>query len=123
MKIAIPVDEKNINTNVSEHFGRAPYFLIYNIDNDEQIFVDNVGAVSTGGAGIKAAQTLIDNDIKGLLTPQCGENAAEVLKTADIKIYKTTSLSVKDNINHFKSDELPLLEEIHSGYHNHNGGK
>ena len=28
MRIAIPVDEKDIGTNVCESFGRTPYYLI-----------------------------------------------------------------------------------------------
>ncbi len=56
-----------------------------------------------------------------LLTPRCGENAAEVLKSADIEIFKTTSASVKDNIDAFIDGKLPLLDEIHAGFHGHGG--
>lgn len=35
MKIAIPVDEKNLETNVCVSLGRAPYFLIYDTETKE----------------------------------------------------------------------------------------
>jgi predicted Fe-Mo cluster-binding NifX family protein len=52
MKIAIPVDEKSLESNVCVSFGRAPYFLIYDTETKESIFLDNGAAASTGGAGI-----------------------------------------------------------------------
>ena len=115
MKIAIPVDEKSLDSNVCVSFGRTPYFLIYDVDTKESVFLDNSAAASTGGAGIKAAQTIVDNKANVLLTPRCGENAAEVLKSADIEIFKTTSASVKDNIDAFIDGKLSLLDEIHAG--------
>ena len=121
MKIAIPVDEKSLESNVCVSFGRTPYFLIYDVDTKESVFLDNSAAASTGGAGIKAAQTIVDNKANVLLTPRCGENAAEVLKSADIEIFKTTSASVKDNIDAFIDGKLSLLDEIHAGFHGHGG--
>ena len=121
MKIAIPVDEKTLESNVCVSFGRTPYFLIYDVETKDSIFIDNSAAASTGGAGIKAAQTIVDNKANALLTPRCGQNAADVIKSADIKIYKTTSASVKDNIAAFVDGKLPLLDEIHAGFHGHGG--
>ncbi len=121
MKIAIPVDEKSMGTNVCVSFGRAPHFLIYDTETQESLFLDNSAAASTGGAGIKAAQTIVDNEAHALLTPRCGQNAAEVLKSADIKMFKTTSASVKDNIDAFLAGKLPVLDEFHAGFHGHRG--
>jgi predicted Fe-Mo cluster-binding NifX family protein len=121
MKIAIPVDEKSMETTVSMSFGRAPYFLIYDTESRENIFVSNSAATSQGGAGIKAAQNIVDNKVSALLTPRCGENAAEVIKAAEIKIYKTINDSIRDNIEAFDEGKLPLLEEIHAGFHGHGG--
>lgn len=121
MKIAIPVDEKTLESNVCVSFGRTPYFLIYDVETKENIFIDNSAAASTGGAGIKAAQTIVDNKVNALLTPRCGQNAADVIKSADIKIFKTASASVKDNIAAYIDGKLPLLDEIHAGFHGHGG--
>ncbi len=68
MKIAIQVDEKSLESNVCVSFGRAPYFLIYDTETKESLFLDNGAAASTGGAGIKAAQTIVDNKVNALLT-------------------------------------------------------
>ena len=121
MKIAIPVDDKLMETNVCISFGRAPYFLIYDTKTKESLFLDNSAAASQGGAGIKAAQTIVDNKAEALLTMRCGENAAQVIKAANIKLYKTKEGLVKDNINAFMDGTLPLLEDIHPGFHDHGG--
>ena len=121
MKIAIPVDEKSLESNVCISFGRSPYFLIYDADAKDSIFLDNSAAASTGGAGIKAAQMITDNKVNILLAPRLGENAADVLKAAEIKIYKTSTASAIDNIDSFIDGKLPLLNEIHAGFHGHGG--
>lgn len=117
MKIAIPVDEKTIESNICVSFGRAPYFLIYDEETKESAFIHNSAATSTGGAGIKAAQLIVDSKANVLLTPRCGENAANVLKAADIKLYKTAGISPKKNIDDFIMEKLSLLDEIHAGFH------
>ncbi len=117
MIIAIPVENKSMGSNVCASFGRAPYFLFFDTDKGESLFLENAAATSRGGAGIKAAQTLVDQKAEVLLAPRLGENAAEVLKAAEIKIYKTTAVSVKNNLEAFKAGQLDLLEEIHPGFH------
>ena len=121
MKIAMPVDDRSMETSISQHFGRAPYFLIYDTGSKESIFLDNSAAISQGGAGIKAAQIIVDNKVGALLTPRCGENAAEVIKKANIKMFKAINDSIKDNIDALNAGKLSLLEEIHAGFHNHGG--
>lgn len=121
MKIAMPVDENNIESTVCISFGRTPYFLIYDTDSNENEFMDNIAASSQGGAGIKAAQAIVDKKADALITPRCGENAADVLKAGNVKIYKSMNDSIKDNLENMKLGKLTLLDEIHAGFHNHGG--
>ena len=121
MKIAIPVDENNIDTNVCISFGRAPYFMIYDNESKESEFIINTAAESQGGAGIKAAQIIADTKAEILLTPRCGMNAVEVLEGSKIKLYKTISLRAFENIKEFTEGKLSLLEDIHAGFHGHGG--
>ena len=121
MKIAIPVEEKNLDSPVCVSFGRTPYFLFYQTDCREADFTDNSAAESQGGAGIKAAQVLVDGKAEALLTIRCGENAAEVLNAAGIKLYRTQYLTARQNIDAFERGELSPLTEIHAGLHHHGG--
>ncbi|PKM66934.1 MAG: dinitrogenase iron-molybdenum cofactor biosynthesis protein [Firmicutes bacterium HGW-Firmicutes-2] len=121
MKIAIPVDDKTMESNICISFGRTPYFLIYDTKTKDSVFLDNSAAASQGGAGIKAAQTVVDRKVVALITPRCGENAAEVMQVANIKIYKSMNNSIRDNIEAVKNGKLSLLDDIHAGFHGHGG--
>ena len=115
MRIAIPVDEKNIDSEVCISFGRTPYFLIYDTENGNEEILDNSAIAESAGAGIKASQTIVDAEVEVLLTPRCGENAAEVLEAGEVKMYRTA----RENIEAFKEGKLEELTEIHAGFHGH----
>ncbi|MFW5648665.1 MAG: NifB/NifX family molybdenum-iron cluster-binding protein [Candidatus Alkaliphilus sp. MAG34] len=123
MKIVIPVDEKDIKTDVCEALGRAPYYLVYDTETEENEFVDNSAATSAGGAGVKAAQIIVDTEANVLLAPRCGENAANVLKAAGVEIYRTIDAPARENIDAFIDGKLSLLNEIHAGFHGHGRGR
>lgn len=123
MKIAIPVDQNTKTSNVCVSFGRAPYFMFFNTETKETIFIENEAADSQGGAGIKAAQTLVDAGTDVLLTPRCGENAAVVLQKAKVKMYKTLPGNVEDNLVAYENGKLEALEDIHPGFHGQHEGK
>lgn len=121
MRISIPVEDNKMEADVCKSFGRAPYFLIYDTDNKESIFLANSATKTVSGTGIKAAQIIVDNEASALLTPRCGEKAADVLKAAGVKLYKTINSSAKVNLDDFINGELSPLTEIHAGLHGHGG--
>ena len=61
MKIAIPVDVKDIESSVCESFGRAPYFLIYDTETKEETTIDN-GAAEHRRRGDQSAQIIPDQE-------------------------------------------------------------
>lgn len=122
MKVALPVESKSLDVSVCPSFGRTPLYVLFDTDRGTHEFLENAAAASQGGAGIKAAQALVDNGVAALITYRCGENAAQVLNAAGVKMYKAQDGSVNDNIAAFKDGRLPLLTEIHPGFHNHGGG-
>lgn len=122
MRIAIPAEDKSLDSNVCQSFGRAPYFLLYNSVTKSMEFLDNSAVASQGGAGIRAAQVIADNGTQALITPRCGENAEQVLRNAEVLVYKSIPGTLKKNIDDFFSEKLNLLSEFHPGFHN-NGGE
>ncbi len=121
MRIAVPVDENNANTGVCISFGRAPFFLMFDTETNEGVFPVNSAAESQGGAGVKAAQGIVDSGVDVLLTPRCGENAVEVFKAAGIKLFKTKDGLAMDNIKAYLAGQLQPLTETHPGFHGHGG--
>lgn len=117
MKIALPVEDNSMEAKVCQSFGRTPYYLFYDTEAGTGEFKENSAPTTLGGAGIRAAQLIVDEKAEALLTPRCGENAAQVLRAAGVKIYKTTSDSINENIEAFKAGRLSELKEIHPGFH------
>ena len=118
MKIAMPVDNKSLDSDICISFGRTPYFLFYDTESKKELYFDNSAINTQGGAGIKAAQKIVDEKSDVLITVRCGENAAEVLNGV-VEIYKSKYVSAKENIEAFEKGELEILSEIHAGFHNH----
>lgn len=121
MKVAIPADTQSLDSAVCPSFGRAPYYLMYDTGTETPVFIENAAANSQGGAGIQAAQTLVDHQIHAVLTPRCGRNAAEVIQAAGIRIYRSKEGSLHENLKAFEAGKLDILEEIHAGFHQHGG--
>ncbi|MGI6498376.1 MAG: NifB/NifX family molybdenum-iron cluster-binding protein [Oscillospiraceae bacterium] len=123
MKVIVPVESKSLDAPVCPSFGRTPFFALIDGDSGSCEFLINKAAASQGGAGISAAQAVADCGANALITYRCGENAANVLKAAEIKIYKAQDGSVQDNLTALQKGTLALLTEIHPGFHGHGGGK
>jgi predicted Fe-Mo cluster-binding NifX family protein len=119
MKIAIPVTENHFDGNVCPSFGRTPYYLFYDVEGKREEFLANQAADSPGGAGIQAAQFLVNQKVSAVLAPRLGENAAQVLKGAGILVYRTENDSIQDSLLAFEEGRLKILDEIHPGFHNH----
>lgn len=121
MKLIVPTESKTLDAPVCPSFGRTPYFILFDTENNTHEFLDNSAAASQGGAGIKAAQMLVDSGARVLITYRCGENAANVLKAADVQIYKAEDGTLEQNIAKYNEGKLPMLTQIHPGFHNHGG--
>jgi len=65
--------------------------------------VENSSAMSSGGAGIAAAQSVTDKGVEAVLTGNCGPNAHQVLSAAGIKVMTGVSGIVKEAIEGYKS--------------------
>jgi predicted Fe-Mo cluster-binding NifX family protein len=118
MKIAISTAGKNIDSLLDVRFGRCEYFQIHNSENDEVIVIENKGVVSSGGAGIVAAQQLIDENVDMIVTGNLGPNAFELIEKAEIKAYKCGNIPVKSVLEKLKANELEeiiLAGPAHSG--------
>lgn len=115
MIIMMPVNEDKKTVCIS--YGRAPLFMKYDTEAKTREFIVNEAADAVGGAGVKAAQIIIDNGGETILTPRCGENAVEVFDAAKIKLYKTTSDDIDAELEKFAKGELNILTEVHQGLH------
>lgn len=116
MIVVIPVDSNKGNT-VSNSFGRCTYFLIYNTLTKERTYELNNSQNSSGGAGIAAAQQVLDLSGTVLITPRCGQNAYDVLTRGNVEVYEAQDISVDKNLALLEEGKLAMLSTISKGHH------
>lgn len=100
MKLCITSRGKGLGSIVDVRFGRCKYLVF--VDEGGKIIetIQNPGEENARGAGIKTAQSVIDKDARVVITGKVGPNAAEVLKSSDIKIFIVEDgLSVKEAVD------------------------
>lgn len=113
MKIAVPLDENK--QDVCIVLSRAPYFLFQ--ENGTDTIVENPAAQANSGAGIQAAQFLLDQKVDVLITVRCGQNAADVFQAANMKIYQSANKAAADDLAAWKEGKLAELTKFHGGFH------
>ncbi len=108
MKIMMAVDKPSLDGKISDRFARTAYFLIYDLENGDFEVIDN-SSIGSHGAGPKAVQIAIDNDISAIISAIPGETAMEAIKESKIKVYDGRGFSAKEAIEKFKNG---VLKEI-----------
>lgn len=118
MKIGISSMGKDINSMLDVRFGRCNYFVIYDTEGGLVKAIENKGQMSGGGAGIAAAQQILDEDVDVVITGNMGPNAFNLFKNSDIKVYRCGSIKVETAVQLFKEGKLEELTQAgpaHSG--------
>jgi len=118
MKICVSSNGGSGDSTLDPRFGRAAYFIIADTETMELELIENAAAASGGGAGITSGQLMVDKGITAVITGNVGPNAMNVLKAANIEIYRGESVSVKENVEKFKKG---LLEKISTTVPSHFG--
>lgn len=112
MKIAIPTSGNDLNAPLETRFGRAPKFLVYDLDSEAFEMVDNQQSLNAAqGAGIQSAETVVRLGAKGIVTGHCGPKAFRVLTAAGIKIYNTNAPTVAEALEQYRSGKLVEAKE------------
>lgn len=106
MKIAISSTGKDLNSSIDPRFGRCQYFIFVDPETMEFEAFENEGLMASGGAGVQAAQFIVQKKAKALITGNLGPNAASALSAAGVKVYLVSGGTVRDTIETYKSGNL-----------------
>lgn len=95
MIIAFATEEHGIEAELSNRFGRAKEFSIFNTETEKWSVLSNKQNLqSAQGAGIQSAQTLIKEEAQMVVAAHMGPKAFQVLQAAGIEIYLTPSAPI-----------------------------
>jgi predicted Fe-Mo cluster-binding NifX family protein len=111
MKIAVSSRGKNLEAEIDPRFGRAGYFLLVDPESLAFEVVENQQNLNLPqGAGIQAAQTVVDHGAKVVLTGNCGPKAFKVLKAVGVQVAVDLSGTVGEVMEQFKQGKIKYAE-------------
>ena len=117
MKICVSATGNNLEAPLDPRFGRCHYFIIVDTKTMQFEAIPNIATNATGGAGIQAAQTITNKNVKTVITGNIGPNAFEALSTAGIEIITGASGTIKEVIDQYKNGKLQKTGAATVGEH------
>lgn len=112
MKLIFTTSGQDWEAKLEEKFGRAPGFLLHDEDtNSVQWSSNEKNQEAEHGAGIQAAQKVIEMGADTIITGNLGPKASSTLKSANIKAYAGhKDKTIKENYDLYQNGQLtPLL--------------
>lgn len=123
MKVCVSSTGKDFNASVDQRFGRCQYFLIIDTETMKLKTLLNDAALSSGGAGVQAAQLVTKENVDSVITGNIGPNAFQILQTAAIKVFTGAEGTVYDTIERYKKEELQETRSANVESHAGIGGR
>lgn len=107
MKILLTTVSPDIESEMDPRFGRGACFLIVDPHTLEWQAIQNPAIQAPGGAGVQAAQFVVDHQCDAVISGDFGPNAYNALNAAGIPMYLFgPSRTVKEVIERFNSGQL-----------------
>lgn len=109
MKLAAATQQGGLSDQISPMVGRAPTFTLVEVEDDkikDSSVMQNQFAQSASGAGIQAAQMLVNEGIKAILGGNFGPNLAGVFSQAGVQMYQVQGETVENAVKKYLKGEL-----------------
>ncbi len=100
-----------MDSKVEDRFGRCSYFVLVDERGNHIDTLTNTSLDSPQGAGIAAAQLLINNKVDTILTGRVGPKALKPLQSAGINIFTGVSGTVDHSIALFQQGKLAEINK------------
>lgn len=127
MAIVVPANGADLDAPTSPVFGRAQFFVF--VDPETLAFeaLPNPAVGASGGAGVQAAQVVLQHGVKAVIAPSLGPNAFRVIVAAEIPAYQQQGATVREvveayNAGHLARLDAPGAEHVGLGGGRHRGG-
>jgi predicted Fe-Mo cluster-binding NifX family protein len=123
MKIVISSQGETLDAATSPVFGRCPSFVV--VDTETLAFeaLPNPAMSQGGGAGIQAAQFVVNQGGQAVLTGNLGPNAFDVLQAADVPAFLVPEGTVRQAVDAYKAGQLQPMAGANVTAHAGMGGR
>ena len=111
MRVVIPIADEE-GRRLSEHFGRAPYFAVIEIDEGKVVDREVIPNTSEhfGGYG-RPPDRLLSLQPDAVITVGMGPRALSRFQEADVAVLQAEGLDVEENLRRFLESSLRELTE------------
>jgi len=106
MKVVVSSQGENLDAPASPVFGRCPTYVFVDTETIEFEAVPNPAMSQGGGAGIQAAQFVVNMGVEAVLTGNLGPNAFDVLQAAGVPSYLVIEGTVRQAVEAYKAGQL-----------------
>ena len=116
--IGIPIqNDDGLNSKISSHFGKAPFYLLFNISSKTANVIKNT---SNHYGGKEHPPVLLKNaGVQILLAGGMGGNARKIFEKNNIKVYYGAINTAKETLELYEAGKLSEIPPD-DGNHNHN---
>jgi len=121
-RIIVPAaSQEGLKANLAEHFGRAPYFAVVDLNDNGEVTnvktVPNVGE-HAGGMG-HAHDNILDLQPNVIIVYGMGPRGLNTFQSAGIAVLRANANTVNEVIAAYKDDKLQELTEGCQDAHHH----
>lgn len=112
MKIVICSQSNSPTAIIDTRFGRTSFWALWDSQSKEWTFEPNSQNLQTAqGAGIQAAQAVLDTGADVLIAYNIGPKAMTVLQANQIQVYQApAAMSIQQAVEAFDSGQLNQIE-------------
>lgn len=111
MIVAVSTNGDNLDSSIVDpRFGRCNNFIIVNTKDLSFYVLDNKAKYEGHGAGISAAQFIINEDVDAVISGNIGPNAYQTLNAANIKMYAYNGL-IMNALKELQNNSLNELSQ------------
>jgi predicted Fe-Mo cluster-binding NifX family protein len=106
MKIVVSANGAGLDAPASPVFGRCPTYVFVDTDSMKSESVENPAINAAGGAGIQAAQFIVERGAQAVISGNVGPNAFGVLQSANVPVYLFSGGMVRQAVEGYKNGQL-----------------
>ena len=110
MRIALASDGQELTSKLNPRLGRARYIIIVDTIKKDFVVIDNEEISDlSGGAGVKAAEAIVEQKVDFVVSQNFGPNALRVFKASDVKAAVISGGTVEEAIEDIKRGQYNLI--------------
>lgn len=111
MILLISAQQPQPSSPIHERFGRTNWLMKLDTDTQQWQALENPGAEQSGGAGVAAAQFVVDQKADAIISGAFGPNAARVFRSANItmSLFSKDTQTVQQAAENFLHDKLEIF--------------